>query len=95
MCVLLTPRETFESSSMLPQAPSRVAESKRRVNPTSANVIFRDETKLLVSGRMICAFIPYVLPMTVDIVHSDSQPQLGLEQESLTGQTLLAACSES
>ena len=27
-----------------------------------------------------------IVPMTVDVLHSDSEPQLGLEQESLTGQ---------
>ena len=35
---------------------------------------------------MVRTFILHVLPMTVDMLHGDSQPQSGLEQELLTGQ---------
>ena len=44
----------------------------------NAHVLVRDETKLPEGGRMVCTFIPYILPMTVDMLHGDSQPQLGL-----------------
>ena len=45
----------------------------------------RDETKCPESGSMVRTFIHHVLPMTVDMLHGDTQPQLGLEQQLLTG----------
>ena len=35
---------------------------------------------------VVRTFIHHVLPVTVDVLHGDTQPQLGSEQESLTGQ---------
>ena len=35
---------------------------------------------------MVHTFIRHVLAKTVDLLHGDSQPQLGLEQQLLTGQ---------
>ena len=51
---------------------------KERVDPTSVCVcvcvLIRGETKRPEGGRMICTLIPNILSMTVDVLHSDSQP---------------------
>ena len=47
---------------------------------------FRDETKCPESGSKVRTFILHVLPLTVDTLHGDPQPQVGLEQQLLTGQ---------
>ena len=73
---------------MSPQAPSRVAESKE--GRAQRVLMFWFEMKLPREGSMVRTFIPHVLPMTVDcktcMLHGDTQPQLGLEQQLLTGQ---------
>ena len=56
-----------------------------RVDPTSVNVLVRNETKCPESSSVVRAFIPHVLPMTVVSLHGDTQLQLGLEQQLLTG----------
>ena len=56
-------------------------------------VLIRDETIGPEGGRMICTLIPNILPMTVDGLHSDSQPLLGLDWKTLTGQTQGNVCA--
>ena len=51
------------------------------------NVLVRDATKCPESGSTVRTFTPHVLPMTVDMLHGDTQPQLGFEQQLMTGQT--------
>ena len=60
---------------------------KGRVDPTSVPVLVRDETKCSESGSMVRTFIPHDFSMTVDMLHGDTKPHLGLEQQLLTGQT--------
>ena len=57
-----TARNTCKASSRLPHAPNTEMESKE------------EWTVFPEGGCVICTFIPNILPMTVDVLHCDSQP---------------------
>ena len=71
--------KTEKNPSMSPQAQSR--ERAQRV------LMFWFEMKPSAprAASMVRTFVPHVLPMTADMLHGDTKPQLGLEQQ-LTGQ---------
>ena len=82
VCVLLTSRKIVKKNpgyTSIEQGTS----AKGRADPASVHVLVRSEAKRTERGSVVRTFILHVLHMTVDMLHGDRQPPLGLEQKLL------------
>ena len=68
------------------EALSKDMPKSQKKGTKGVNVLVRNEPKRTERSSMVRTFIPTVLSMTVVMLHGNSHPQVGLEQELLTGQ---------
>ena len=76
--------QSFQDRADILTAIKTYRSVKVMMNPEGGNVVVRDESECAKCSGMISTFVTQISTMTINVLHGEPQPTLGMDYRLLT-----------